>query len=475
MSRLPLLLLLASVAGTGCIYSSNIKQQLPKAPKAFGAKASQKAPPVGRWWTVFKDPQLDRLMQQAFASSLDLQTAWVRLKTARASLMLNKSGYYPRVSAQFDGGRSHSKSKTSFGGQEIEIENDRNTLQLSLGAAYEIDLWGKVRYAAKAARFELKASQEDLRVAYISLAAQLTESYFRAAELRAQLKLLAQTIESRTRQVKLVERRYNEGVVTALDLYQAKGNLSGARSRRAIFASQLKITEHAIALLVGQPPARGSGATGSLDKLPDQVTELPPGLPAQLLLRRPDLRAVQRRLEAADASVGAAVAGHYPSVTLSASIGYNFDPLSLFWNLLGSITAPIFEGMRVKANVELKRSQLELALISYKAALLRALKEVEDALVSGHELQDRVKWLEQSVSAAEGALRMSTHQYEQGLINFLPVLTAEQSVYNARTELLSARRELVSARVQLARALGGSWMDKQIEARAKRAAKKDKS
>ena len=378
MTRHAPVLLLLVMFSASCIYSSNVQQRLPRAPEAFGAKATQKAPPVGRWWTVFGDPQLNKLMQQAFASSLDLQTAWVRLETARASLMLSKAGYYPRVNAKFDGGRSHSTSKTTIPGNipgvsgVKVIDMERNTLQLSLGASYEIDLWGKVRYAAKAARFELRASEEDLRAAYITLAAQLTEAYFRAAELRAQLKLLAQTIENRSRQVRLVERRYNEGVVTALDLYQAKGNLSSARARRAIFASQLKITEHAIALLLGQPPARGRGAAGSLDSLPEQVAELPPGLPAQLLLRRPDLRAVQRRLEAADASVGAAVAGHYPSVTLSASIGYNFDPLGLLWSLLGSITAPIFEGLRIEADVELKRSQLELAVSATRPRCWRA-------------------------------------------------------------------------------------------------------
>jgi NodT family efflux transporter outer membrane factor (OMF) lipoprotein len=270
---------------------------------------------------------------------------------------------------------------------------------------------------------------------------------------------LDQTIKNRNRHVELVRRRYREGVVTALDLYQAQGNLAAAKAQKATFTNQLEVTENAIAVLLGGFP--GKNVSGTLSRLPKTVVDVPEGLPADLLLQRPDLRAAQHRLMAADASVGQALADHFPSLTLSASVGYNFDPMGWIWNILGNLTAPLFQGRRISANVAMKRALLRQELASYKATLLKALKEVEDALVSGKELREQVRWQEAAVAAAEGALRMSLEQYAQGLISFLPVLTAEQSVYNARTSLITARRELISARIQLARSLGGSWMKKE--------------
>jgi NodT family efflux transporter outer membrane factor (OMF) lipoprotein len=449
----------------GCVHSAGVTPEtLPKAPEAYQnagrGRGSKETPAIGRWWRVFKDRKLDALMKQALEASLTIEQAWARLSQARASLKLSRAGYWPTLSLKGEAGRSHTAMK--FGEQQSS-SFDRNTLSLSLAAAYEVDLWGKVRFGARAARLELEASEDDVRAAYLSVAAQLVESYFIAAELRAQLQLLERTVESWRRHVELVARRYREGVVTALDLYQAKQNLAAARAQQHTIRRQLAGTEHAICVLMGRAPARGTA--GALRELPRQVVELPPGLPAQLLLRRPDLAAAQRRLMAVDARVGQAVAGHYPSLTISGSVGYQFDPAALVWSILGSLMAPIFEGQRVSAEVELRKAQLREALVGYRASLLRALAEVEDALVSGHELGQRVRLLEERVAAAEGALRMSTDQYTQGLVSFLQVLTAEQSVYNARRELLTARRELISARVQLARALGGGWMQEEMKRR----------
>ncbi len=453
--------------GNGCIYRSEIKNKIPPPPEAFANNKEGDAKSVnrstikdaGQFWRLFGDPTLNRLVDLALKQNLDLELAWARQEQARAQLTIAGASTWPGVNAKLEGGRSSSQmSLGSFGAQTVT----RNTLQISASVSYELDVWGKVRYAARAAKHDLRASEEDLRAAYLSLAAQLTESYFLTTELRAQLLLLEQTIASNERHVKLVQRRYSEGVVTALDLYQAKGNLAGAKARRSIYNRQLKVTEHAMAVMLGQVP--GKEVSGSLDQLPPAIAQLPTGLPAELLLRRPDLRAAQQRLMAADSRVGSAVAAHYPSLTLSAGVGYALvDPTGLFWSLLGGLTAPIFQGNRIAGDVKLKKALLSQTLASYKVTLLRALQEVEDALVHGRQLQDRVHWLEASVTATEGALRMSSEQYAQGLISYLPVLTAEQSVYTARSNLISARRELVSARVQLARALGGGWMDRKIQ------------
>lgn len=445
----------------GCIYSSQVKKTPLKPPDSYAAaagKRSGEAQNPGRWWRLFKDPQLNKLVVRALRHNLDLEQARARLDNARASVTLATAGYYPRVSAKADASVSQSTVELpTLTGGTSEKTQTRESYSMSLGVSYEVDLWGKVRFGRKAAQADLAATAQDLHAARISVAAQLADAYFLAIELRAQLKLLDSTIKNRAANLRLVQRRYREGVVTALDIYQAQESLARSQAQRTTFVRRLRTTEHAVALLVGSFP-RG-GLTGTLEQLPPAVAALPTGLPAQLLRRRPDIISAHARLVAADARVGQAVAGHYPSLSINASVGMSFDPLGLIWSLLGNITAPIFEGLRVKAQVQQREALLRQQLALYKATLLRALKEVEDALVSGQTLERRVRFLEQRVAAADSARRLSTEQYMQGLVNYLVVLTTEQSVYSARAELITARRELISSRIQLARALAGGWAD----------------
>ena len=455
----PLTLALLALLLTGCVYSSQVKKVPLEPPKKFASSSQAgEAPDPGSWWRLFATPQLDRLVGQALKRNLDLEAARARVDQARASLMLAGAGWYPRVSAKGEVGYSQSSMQLPAltpGGESTKKDITRESYNLSLGVSYEVDLWGKVRFGHKAAKHDLKATEEDLAAARISIAAQLADAYFLAVELRSQIRLLDHTVNNREAHLKMVRRRYREGMVTALDIYQAEESLARARAQRTSFLRRLRTTEHAVAVLVGQFPKEG--ISGTLDRLPQQVKDVPPGLPAQLLLRRPDLRAAHLRLLAADSRVGQAVAGHYPSLTLSASIGASFDPTSLLWNLLGSLTAPIFEGMRIKAQVNQKKALLRLQLATYKTTLLKAVREVEDALANGQSLQRRVVFLERRVEASRRALRLSTEQYTQGLVSYLVVLSAQNSTYTARSELISARRELISSRIQLARALGGGW------------------
>ena len=443
----------------GCVYSSKVKEVPLEPPKKFdGAPRAGEAGDPSRWWRLFATPQLDRLVRQALKHNMDLQAAQARVGQARASLMLAGAGWYPRVTAKGEVGYSQSSMQLPAltpGGEATKKDITRESYNLSMGVSYEVDLWGKVRFAHKAAKHDLAASQEDLAAARISIAAQLADAYFLAVELRSQISLLDRTIKNREAHLVLVKRRYREGMVTALDIYQAEESLARAQAQRTSFRQRLRTTEHAVSVLAGQFPRRG--ITGTLESLPNQVRDVPPGLPAQLLLRRPDLRAAHARLMAADSRVGQAVAGHYPSLTLSATIGASFDPTSLLWNLLAGLTAPIFEGRRVEAKVKQNKALLAVQLATYRGTLLRAVREVEDALANGQGLARRVTFLERRVEASRRARRMSTEQYRQGLVTYLVVLTAQNSTYTARSELISARRELISSRIQLARALGGGW------------------
>lgn len=441
----------------GCVYSSQVKDRPLEPPEQFAAAGQgTKAPPPGKFWQLFGDPLLDKLVDQALQKNLGLDQARAAVSAAQASIRGARAGWYPRVSAGVSAGYSQRAFRVpqSFGGGGITTTRGES-YDLSVQASYEVDLWGKVRFAHKAAKASLAAAEGDLSAARISVVAQLVDAYFLAVQLRAQIALTDQTIQARQDHLEVVKRRYREGVVTALDLYQAEESLARVKAGRPTLSANLAAAEHAIAVLVGDFPRQK--VAGELAELPRQVKAPPAGVPAQLLLRRPDIRAAHARLVAADAQVGQAVAQHYPSLSISGSVGTPIDPFELIYSILGSLTAPLFNGFAIAAEVDRREALLAQSLASYKTTLLTAVREVEDALVRGQKMAERVALLGQRVEAAEATLRMSTEQYLQGLTPYLTVLTAEQSVFSARSELISARRELISARVQLARALAGDW------------------
>jgi NodT family efflux transporter outer membrane factor (OMF) lipoprotein len=465
--KLIMLPLLSSFVFGACIYTSKVEGKKFTLPKSFVARkgeAAKKKVEPGRWWRAFSDANLDRLIDESFKRSLTLEQARAVLDQAKAAYKAAFGGYFPTLGVT--GNASRSRTVSDFGPPIGVREMESNSFRASIGVSYEVDLWGKVRYAVKGAKNNIRASTEDLRAAYITLAAQVSEGYYLLVQLRSQLKLTTQTIENRQAHLDLVTRRYKEGLVSALDVYQAQGSLATAKERRAALQGKLKSGTYALAVLVGRYP--GEIKAGALDKLPESVATVETGLPAHLIMQRPDLRAAKARMLAADAQVGAAFAAHFPSINLSASIGGNFDPTGWIYSLIAGLTAPLFSGGKIAAEVKRNEGALRQMIAVYKSLLLNAVKEVEDALVQATTQRERVKWLEERVAASDDAFKLSTDQYTQGLIGYLPVLSAEQSYFAAQTELIVARRELVSARIQMCRALGGSWMDKEIAKRGKK-------
>lgn len=456
--RLALMFTALSSASWGCLYDATIKKDNFKLPAQFArAKSKARKQPLGRWWRGFANPELDQLMQLAFKESLELRAARARILRARAQLQNSRAGWWPSLSA----GGSFTRSRNIFnfgGGQTRSIE--QNNFSLSGQASYEIDAWGKTRHAANAAEHNLAAAHEDLRATYITLAASIADAYYGIVQQRALIKLLDKTIENRESQAKPVRARYKSGVSRADDLYQALQNLAAAKAQREAAIGALKLGQHALALLVGRYP--GQIDPGKLDTLPPALKEFSVGQPGQLLLQRPDMRAALQRLKAVDQQVGAAFAAFFPSLTLNASAGYQVEPATGFiYSLVAGLTAPLFQGGRIRAAYKESKAVLKEQVALFESTLRRAIKEVEDALVNGRAIAKRIKWLEERVTAAEGAVRLSLDQYSQGLALYLNVLTAEQALLGARTDLINARRDLIAARITLARALGGRWMDKE--------------
>ena len=420
---------------------------------------------VGRWWEAFKDEKLNALMDELFRQNLDLMQAYARLEQLNALARSSKAAQVPSVNIEAQAGRSMQPQAPSG---DITGTN----YNLSLAARYELDVWNKLSSRTEAALFDMQASREELKALYISLSSQLADLYYLSVEQRSQLELTDRTIASFSDTLERVERRYREGLIPALDVYQARQNLASAMAGRPVFEAALARTEHAVAVLLGRYPDRETA--GTIAVLPKTPDAFPAGLPSELLSRRPDVQAGFLRVRAGDARIAAAIADRFPSFNLLGSYGASGiatgfgDATGPFWSVLANIALPVIDAGRRKAEVARAEAGFRETVAGYHKAVLTAFREVEDALVNNRTTEERIGRLEERVEAAGAALRLSMDRYLQGLSDYLPVLTAQTLHFEAQSQLLSARRQLISDRISLARALGGNWMDEDIGKRLTR-------
>jgi NodT family efflux transporter outer membrane factor (OMF) lipoprotein len=414
---------------------------------------------TGRWWEAFEDPALDSLMERAFRENLDLAQAYARMEQARAAAREAGAKRLPSLTANAAAGRV--RQVTGAG----PLETD--SYQTSVGASYELDLWGKMRSKTRAAALESMAAEEALKAAYMGVSAEIAELYYTSVEQKAQLKLSGLTIESLDRIRQSVELRYRAGVVTALDLYLARQNLATASTRRPTLEVALETAEAGLALAIGNAPGEASIVTP--DTLPEPP-EFPTEIPSDILKRRPDVQAALRSLEAKDYRVAAAVADRFPSFSLTASYGGASGELgeilkspNIFWNALVKLAMPIIDGGRRSAASDKARAAMRESLAAYRKAVLSALGDVHIALIRNQKSTERILLMEQAVRAGVNTLRVAEAQYLQGITDYINVLSAQQQLAASRSSLLTSRRQLISDRIQLARALGGNWMAEEAE------------
>jgi len=437
---------------TGCSFHAMRPAPDAKAPASYlRAEDAAPAEAAGRWWESFSDDRLNGLMIEAFKNNLDIARAAGRVAQSEAAAGIAGAGRYPQVEAQARAGESRVSGNTS------------ESYRLSAAASYEIDLFKKVSARTEAARAEAAASKEDMKALYISISARIADLYYLAVEQRAQLELTDRTIAAFADTLERVERRYEAGLVPALDLYQSRQNLAIAKTQRPLFQSNLERTMHAISVLLGRYPDKEVYAEGSV--LPEPP-EFSVGLPSQLLKRRPDLEAALLRVEASDHRVAAAVADRFPSFSLigeyggaSGELSTMLDSPNIFWNIFMQAALPVIDGGRRKAEAERTDAVYRELLAAYRQAVLTSFKEVEDALSSGRASKERITHLAQRVDDSASALRLALDSYMAGLSDYLPVIIEQQRQFEAESALLAARRQLISDRIALARALGGHWAD----------------
>jgi NodT family efflux transporter outer membrane factor (OMF) lipoprotein len=459
-----LLLVAVLLAMAGCTLHEPTPVTLPVDPPPEYLESRESAmshTSKERWWLVFQDAELNRLMEELFRQNLELTQLIARLDQVESLVRINRSTQLPFLSS--DGSLSRSRQPG------LNDDFTGNTEQLSLVAGFELDLWGKLKARTKAAQLDYAAGEEDLQTLYIGLSARLADLYFLAVEQRAQIALNDKLVASYVDTEQRVERRYRLGLAPAIDMYQSRQTQTAARSIRYLYEARLAEAEHAISVLLGRYPEQNK--SGSLAELPG-APELPEvGVPADLLNNRPDLRAALTRVGAADERVAAAIADRFPSISLSGSYGTLRQDVTAglltgeFWSLLGNLTLPIVDGGRRRAEVDRQDAALREAVTVYQQAVLTAFRDVEDALANNYATALRVAELAKTAQSTGATLRLSTDRYLAGLDDYLPVLTAQRADFETRSNLLSAQRQLLTDRISLARALGGSWMREEMNAR----------
>lgn len=412
------------------------------------------------WWRSFGDPATVELVERALADNTDLRAAAARVLEAEAALRRAGGARWP----QLDLGASGSRVKSSFVLPEIgRVSVYSTTYAADLGASYVLDLFGKLKRTEQSAWASLLAEQAGAEAVLHAVVAQVVRARVGVATLDESLAIARDIRSSWERTLATTERRYRSGLVTAVDLYLARENLSSAEAAEVELAASRHQALHALDVLVGRRPGTGGKPPDTLDELPD-LAPVPAGLPAELLDRRPDLRRAEAALAAATYGVGAALADLYPSLTLTGSIGPTSDTLSdltrseaVVYNAVASLVAPLFTGGQRRAAVAASRARAEQAAAAYAGAVLTALREVEDALVASSSAAERLGHARRRVEEARAADRLARDRYQRGVDPLLRVLETERRVRAAENALLTTTSELWNARIDLFLALGGDW------------------
>ncbi len=417
-------------------------------------------PAVDAWWEGFGDAETAELVRLALERNTDLQVAAARVLEAEASLRRASGTRWPQV----DYSASASRQKTSFVLPEIGRRSVYSTtLNADLGVSYVVDLFGRLKRTQQAAWASLLAEEAAAEAVQHAVIAQVVRARVQIATLERGLDITRGIRSSWERTLATTERRYRSGLATAVDLYLARENLSSAQAAEVALAAGVEQARHALDVLVGRRPGTGAPLPGTLDELPD-LEPVPAGLPAELLDRRPDLRQAEAQLAAATYGVGIALADLYPSLTLTGSFGVTADNLSdlvssetIVYNAVAGLVGPLFTGGQRRAEVEAARARVDQATAAYAGAVLNALREVEDALVSSTSTVEQLEFTRRRVEEARSADRLARERYQRGVDSLLQVLETERRLRNAEDALLNIKAAVWNARIDLYLALGGDW------------------
>jgi NodT family efflux transporter outer membrane factor (OMF) lipoprotein len=428
--------------------------------------------PRDQWWQLYHDSQLDQLQQKLLASNADLSAALAHYREAQAIERESASSLFPSVSLQANGQRDRqSDTKPLRGPLTGPNASPANYNSFTAGAEvdYELDLWGRVRNTVEAGKDEALAAAADLASAQLSLQAQLADNYIVLRGTDQQLKLLQQSIDAYQKALQLTQTRHSGGIASGLDVARAQTQLSSAKSLWSQTVAQRALSEHAIAVLVGESADQFKLAA---DTTPIGLPQVPAGVPSALLQRRPDIAAAERRTAEANARIGVARAAYFPSLTLSAQGGFQsaayaglLEAPNHFWAIGPTLFETIFDGGRRKAEVAEAKAATDEAGARYRGVVLNAFAQVEDNLAQLDHVGVALTDQKDAADAAQHSLDLAMDRYKQGAVGYLDVVQAQTAALDAQRSLLDLDTRQLRASVQLIRALGGGWSTERLASR----------
>ncbi len=453
---------LASILMTGCMVGPNYRRPVVQTPSVYRdlrenpqdqARAASFADLP--WWQVFQDPQLQELIRTALKENYDLQLATERIAAARAQVTITRSNLFPQVGA----------NANFSGGKDSSTQSKFNILGLTADAAFQLDLFGRLRRATQAARAQLLATDDAKQTVTLTLVSDVASDYFQLLDLDLQLRITQDTVKTQEESVKLTQLRLDHGVATKLDVLQAQQVLDTANAQIPDLERQIGQEEDAISILLGHYPESVRRGRPLVEQpLPPEV---PSGMPSSLLQRRPDIRQVEQDLIASNAEIGVARAAFFPQISLTGGGGGAFGRSTLFSGLMSSqtgiwsygaqVTQPIFTGGALRGNLRLAESQHRQELIAYKQVIQLAFRDVSDALIGYQKLHQVRVAQETTVKDLRDTVDTSLVRYRGGITTYLEVLDGQRSLFNAEIVLAQARGGEYQSLVQLYKALGGGW------------------
>lgn len=466
-------LLLAGML-SGCMLGPDYQRPELATPAQFKQIAGWKAASPGdalergAWWELYGDAELNALVERLQLSNQNLAAAEAQYRQARALVRGARASFYPTLSgsagvtrAGQGGGDSTIRTADGVTVSGSGASSISKSYELGLGAAWELDIWGKLRRGLESSRAEYDASAADLAAARLSLQSELVQNYLQLRVLDEQKRLLDATVAAYARSLRLTENQYRAGIVPRSDVTQATTQLKSTQAQAIDLDWQRAQLEHAIAVLVGASPAELSiAARESVPGLP----QIPVALPSQLLERRPDVAAAERRVMAANAQIGVAEAAWFPDLTLSASGGYRgssfADWIELpnrFWSLGPQLALSLFDGGARRAELERTEAAYEQTVAQYRQTVLDSFREVEDYLVQLRVLEQESAVQQQALDAARESLRLIDNQYRAGTVDFNSVVNVQATALSNERSSLTLLGSRLTASVQLITALGGGW------------------
>ena len=422
----------------------------------------------GDWWRLYGDAGLNALVVRLNLSNQNLAAAEAQYRQARALVRGARSQLFPTVGSSAGATRSgQGRSTTSTAQTGSSVSGISENYSVGLDAAWELDIWGRLRRNLEANQANMQATAADLAAVRLSLQSELVQTYLRLRVMDEQQRLLNQTVEAFARSLRLTENQYRAGIVPKSDVTQALTQLRSTEAQAIDLQWQRAQMEHAIAVLIGVPPAELN--ITELDEIPE-LPAVPLALPSQLLERRPDIASAERQVIAANAQIGVAEAAWYPDLTLSASAGYRnssfSDLISLpnrFWSLGPQLAVTLLDFGGRRADLEAAEANYDLTVANYRQTVLDSFREVEDNLVQLRVLAAEAVVQRQALEAAQESLRLIQNQYRAGTVDFLSVATVQTSALNNERTYLTLLGDQLAASVQLIAALGGGWEEAQLE------------